>query len=324
MLTRNVALVCWILSLGAGRAFADDVDRSLLTILVGASDGWAKIERAMEDFEIEWVEEHVKSNEKASLKLKCRFFWDESRKSQMKETVYLDRPVRNLRSANPEYHFLVAWVGEDVSRPELMSVNVNREDRPGWQEDSWLASLRVTLNSPIYIAGVPLRLIIKESEGFSIKKLSFGAESSIAKLEATYSGPKMMFREPGARYYAELDSEKGWTAVKTIWATQKGSRERIIDSLDYEGFGWILKTLKEIDTHPTTPIVSTTTYEFTEPQVCTLADAEFRLPQYGISEAVLGTLKPNPWPRWLLVGLGILALVVGGLLLRTSRFGVRA
>lgn len=50
-----------------------------------------------------------------------------------------------------------------------------------------------------------------------------------------------------------------------------------------------------------------------------IAVEEFYLPHYGISEAVLETLNPNPWPRWLLIGFGIVTIAIGAWLVRGRR-----
>lgn len=64
-------------------------------------------------------------------------------------------------------------------------------------------------------------------------------------------------------------------------------------------------------------IRETQTFDMAKP--CRIADAEFYLPHYGISESVLETLHPNPWPRWLLIGFGIVTIAIGAWLVRGRR-----
>ena len=61
----------------------------------------------------------------------------------------------------------------------------------------------------------------------------------------------------------------------------------------------------------------TLTYDLPKP--CMIPDAEFYLPHYGFSEQVLETLHPNPWPRWLLIGFGIVTIAIGAWLVRGRR-----
>ncbi len=65
--------------------------------------------------------------------------------------------------------------------------------------------------------------------------------------------------------------------------------------------------------------MSEQTWTFDRPKPCTIPDAEFYLPHYGFSEAVLETLHPNPWPRWLLIGFGIVTIAIGAWLFRGRR-----
>ena len=136
------------------------------------------------------------------------------------------------------------------------------------------------------------------------------------RFSAKYLGESRYLRVKGAEYSITVDPEHLHRIL--IWEVTAPASIRYAYHIKYhdEKLHFPREIVYTIDTGGNR---SEQTWTFELPKPCEIPDAEFYLPHYGISESVLETLHPNPWPRWLLIGFGILTIAIGAWLVRGRR-----
>jgi hypothetical protein len=221
---------------------------------------------------------------------------------------------------NPRYEFDISC--EDASiKGTLTELKVHEGDGEGLIDpiSNWSSTLSY-LKSHSQIGQVPL-VEIMSSPDFEIVDLRATDESIyLIQLTAKYSGLKDRFRTPGGIYTMVVDRNNNYRLV------EKASRFADSDKVYNYRMNY-----HEPDNCgvPREVIFSGTSgthafrHEWTIdcPEPLAIPAEEFYLPHYGFSEQVLQTLKPNPWPRWMLILCGICSLGLGAWLIqrRTAR-----
>ena len=174
------------------------------------------------------------------------------------------------------------------------------------------------LQSESHLFAMPLEDLMN-TEDFNPLRAIFidGPGGKNIHFSATYIGGQAPHRIRNAVYSVVLDPKHRFRIISAALDRPSDSRKFSFfyhDSDDIPVPKEIVSEFKEGASSITHQV-----YEIELPKPFHLADEEFYLPHYGISEAVLETLNPNPWPRWLLIGFGIVTIAIGAWLVRGRR-----
>ncbi len=172
--------------------------------------------------------------------------------------------------------------------------------------------------SPVAAVGVPIRTLLTDYEHYRLTKLA-EVEGNFIDLEAEY------FLAPDGKpirdrtYFARLNPAQSWMAVRSGIRRDANEAADEIELADDTDFGLFPQKVVTTWSWAATAKQDVIVFEFEKPEPCALPAEAFYLPHYDISEGVLETLSPDPWPRWLLVLAGMLSLIVGFWLLFRRR-----
>jgi hypothetical protein len=233
---------------------------------------------------------------------------------------------------NDKYAFAVQRKSTEspFSLSELTKQSFQRTD-PDNTQVIWLTVSEMFCRAGFEVFGVPLASIVEDRSKFQLQQAylmastkgagTAAADGRLIHIEGKYLGPAGNNRWQNGIYWADVMAESPFFAVRS------GVRpaSQVLESM------WIEYQHSDIGLFPkvVTRTVGSETegnmqkYTFEAPARCTLAEEDFYLPHYGISEAVLQTFTTSPYRRWIIT-INVLAFVIIGVImwLRRGR-GVR-
>ncbi len=220
--------------------------------------------------------------------------------------------------SNPGYVFQVNNT-DMTARGTLNRLNVHIGTKtamptklPDWQGD------RCKLMSACRMACMSLRELLDPTQFKVVEAVDFMERGEpLVRLRARYLGEKGVGKRKNGNYTVVLDPVHRYRLISWEIEVPKKSKQTFQVFYHSGDHSFFPKEIVNIDDSNGQRTEDLWTYGL--PQPWALPDAEFYLPHYGISESILETLNPNPWPRWLLIGFGVLTIAIGAWLVRGRR-----
>lgn len=322
-------LVGACLILDACHAPAQDIDSGCLDqLLKEGAPAWRATAEMLDDVEVSWTDTRVITtlNARGREEQSHQYFermlsWDAGRRLRMLEIRHPDIKTTNRRVVNDRYGFIVAQVR---GQKEHQLASCNLPERGIDELVKSMSSLRSAysiISSGIAVIEIPLETMISDADQFQLVTAKYvGSEPSRERLilvESRYLGPQARFRREGGLYWAEV-SDDSWM-IQRSGIRRPGVDEQVIE-ITYQPWdeGLFPKLIRNSNTWVATG-KEVHQYVFEAPTQSKLADAEFYLPAYGISETVLETLEPRPlWQFWIWAA-GFFVLLAVYVAVRRSR-----
>ncbi len=222
--------------------------------------------------------------------------------------------------ANSRYRFKVSELEEGVVGV-LHTVELGSERDGLSSEERMIRENTRGIGAAWNAFGMPAWQLVESSEAkiVVVKYVSPGeGDHRWIRIESKFEHLKVL-RDPGSVVWIDIDPAADYRIMTTGKRFPDGIRlVQTVNEYQESGFGPVAKR-QTTNTVVSGSKVDQTLKVFDTPTICTFSQKEFLLPYYGISEAVLETLHPNPWPRWLLIGFGVLTIAIGAWLVRGRR-----
>lgn len=315
-------LVGWLCLVSDHVDAADRVIDPMVTerLQTQAVPDWQAAEREFRSVDVTYTlsnKEGPRNNLKLHPNQMFRFAYDADRqvtllRTQKEGVSGVDHDVANAR-----YDFDV-WVPDinargTLDRLRLLSAVVGNKQPDGEVSNVNFALCR--LQAECRMNRMPLVKLLDPVEFEPVEAVEFDELGNrLIRYSAKFVGKEDRFRKKGRTYTATLDPARRYRSV--AWRIDIPNEGYELFRISYHERDDV-RTPREIVFIIENGSYSSEqiwTYDLSKP--CTIPDAEFYLPHYGFSEQMLETLRSNPWPRWLLIGLGVVTIATGAWLFR--------
>ncbi len=321
LLVYGLSMCCYIV-LTSTVAAAPTVDAAVLRELrESAVQEWQAVEQGFQSIDVTFRESY-KKGPAGNLKLESegtrRLAYDINRRVTLFRAQSDQSPESMGHTvANSKYDFEV-YTPDMEKRGTLQKLNLVTNDGSGSGRENGLPTWgeqRLHLLSSCRLAGMPLAKLLDSREFEPMECIATG-ELGQRRIQFSAQYKKA---QPGPDAYSMiLDPSHHYRVLSWVIDIAHGERHEI---RNFEYFNevevYIPRKIVTASISKTQCTERTLTYELPKPW--SIPDAEFYLPHYGFSESVLETLHPNPWPRWLLIGFGVLTIAIGAWLVRGRR-----
>lgn len=250
---------------------------------------------------------------------------DRDERQMLRFTKLVNKQTLNtvIIGTNQNYALMVA-ADTDPGRYKLIDCDRHGRQPDGPEALNLLETDRLAaVRSGYQIYGIPLTEIVAD-DNFKIQRVTQherpGGLGPIVRVEAVYQGESEQPRMHGALYWAELDPDQSWVALRGgIQDDNSGLiREQTTSYQNRDGLPFPETAVLRAWRGPNDPIEQAV-YQFEPPTIPHRDAREFYLPFYGIPESVLGFPPDQPAPKslhpaiiaaWTLAGLSAAALIV--------------
>lgn len=221
--------------------------------------------------------------------------------------------------ANSKYDFNV-FSPDSISRCTLSLLNIATIHDSGDARENGLPTWhhRLNLLAACRVGPMPLSEMLDPN----LFTLSEAADDGVGgQRRIRFAAVSKKREQEGAIYHVTLDPTHHYRVTETLADFPPQRPVQSTSHFEYFDNDEVFIPRKCTFTTSGNGYFAEQEYTYEVPRPCTVSDAEFHLPHYGISESVLETLNPNPWPRWFLVMGGVMTLLVGVWLFRKSHPG---
>lgn len=222
--------------------------------------------------------------------------------------------------ANPKYQFDVDLKksSQDSVLAELRMATPSGSVQP---PDNWARHWDV-LKSRFQFGSIPLTELMTSPDFECLDVRADGKKNECLRITFGYHGSKGVWRIPGGTYRIWINPTESYRLEKLEFGFPNSTKTETCDIRYFDPDD--LPTPREVIYRAdTTEDISLQTWTIERPEPLQISAEEFYLPHYGISEDVLETLSPDPWPRRTLLLAGTVFLLIGLWLVRRHSQPVR-
>ena len=326
MNSRHLSLLVCLQSLFCVQAHA--VDRNIDPVILDelqtmAVLDWQAAEREFSTVDVTYTrasKEGIPNQLKASPDQTFRFACDLNRQLKLLRTQKTGVSGMNHDVANVRYDFEIS--SPDVStrgtmsRLRLLLPSPDKGNPDGEVSNINFALCR--LQAECRMNRMPLVKLLDSMEFEPVEAVAVNESGMrLIRFAGRFKGVEDRFRKKGRLYTVTVDPSHHYRSVE--WTIDIPDQGVDLFEIAYHDSDSIRIPRKIIYISDSGRYRSEQEWTYGVPQPWSIPDAEFYLPHYGFSEAVLETLHPNPWPRWLLIGFGIVTIAIGAWLVRGRR-----
>lgn len=284
---------------------------------------WQAAEREFRTVDVTYMrasKEGLQNQLKASPDQTFRFAYDSNRQVMLLRTQKAGVTGMNHDVANSRYDFEVSTpnVSARGTMKRLRVLSRTDDKKTPDVEVSNINFALCRLQAECRMNRMPLVKLLDPTEFEPVEAVAIDESGlRLIRFSGRFKGEEDRFRKKVRLYTVTLDSSHQYRSVE--WRIDIPNVGVDLFKIAYHELDSIRIPRSIVYISESSKYRSEQEWTYELPQPWSIPDAEFYLPHYGFSESVLETLHPNPWPRWLLIGFGVLTIAIGAWLVRGRR-----